>query len=193
MWKPFDPNPDRNPGRPVDRPWTSAPVELFLDFDPIVPGWPPAPEASPPTGAGTGDAGPSDHTVITIDDFRRLRAALRDGHVRRQFAAGVNALERKLRQARIVLPADVAADVVTMNSTVRVFDAATGDHAPVTVVYPRHLGRNPGAVSVLSSLGTAILGRRAGERVGSRATSGSPRFAIDRILYQPEAAGDLHL
>lgn len=193
MWKPFDKHVTHYPGRSADRPPTARPAELFLDFDPVMPGWPPAgPDAPPPAPRERRPERPAG-AMITIDDFRRLKAMLRDARLRRRLGAAINALARKLRQARIVLPTDVAADVVTMNSTVRVFDAVTGAHAPLTIVYPLTGGRDRGAVSVLSAIGTAILGHRAGERVGPRTGGGAPRFAIERVLYQPEAAGDLHL
>jgi regulator of nucleoside diphosphate kinase len=50
-----------------------------------------------------------------------------------------------------------------------------------------------GKVSVLAPLGMALLGARAGDTVLVHAPAGIRRLKIERVLYQPESAGDLHL
>jgi regulator of nucleoside diphosphate kinase len=66
------------------------------------------------------------HIVLTEQDMARLRRLVA------QHAAGKNAkeceaLEEELDRAEVVAPADVPADVVTMNSRVRFVDADTGE------------------------------------------------------------------
>lgn len=171
----------------------ARPVELFLDFDPVCPGWPPAPQDPPPTSSDASGSGGPEAAVISIDDFRRLKAVLRTARAGWHLRGYPNALERKLRRTRIVGPLDVPADVVTMNSMVRVFDAVSGTHTRLSVAYPQRAGYDADSISVLSPLGTAILGHRAGQTAGPRIEQGSRRFSIEKLLYQPEAAGDLHL
>ena len=184
-------NPDHDPMAQGHS--TAGSVELFLDFDPVCPGWPPGQQDPPPTDSDAFGSGEPEAAVITIDDFRRLKAVLRTARVRWSPRGYPNALERKLRRTRIVGPLDVPADVVTMNSIVRVFDAVSGKHARLTVAYPQRAGCDADSISVLSPLGTAILGHRAGQTAGPRIEQGSRRFSIEKVLYQPEAAGDLHL
>jgi regulator of nucleoside diphosphate kinase len=184
-------NPNRGPraeGCPATRP-----AEFFLDFDPVCPGWPPGQQDATPTDADASGSNGPEIAVITVDDFRRLKEIIRTTRVRWYLRGYPNALERKLRRAHMVFPLDVAADVVTMNSTVRVFDALLGKQAPVTVVYPQQAEGDPDSISVLSPVGTAVLGHRAGQTVGAHVNQSSRRFTIEKILYQPEAAGDLHL
>ena len=182
-------NPDQ--WREHDSPARSA--ELFLDFDPVGPEVPQEQSVATPMRAEHQAPSGDVMTVITFDDFRRLKALIRASCGKWALGGYINALERKLRLASIVFPWNVAADVVTMNSTVRVFDAVSRAHAPLTVVYPQEAGADSGSVSVLSILGTAILGRRAGESAGPGTEHGTRRFLIEKVLYQPEAAGDLHL
>jgi len=175
----------------AESPPTAQPVEFFLDFDPHCPGWPPGQQDAPPAGSDALRAGGPEITVITIDDFRRLKAIIRTARVRRYLRGYLNTLERKLRRTHIVYPFDLAADVVTMNSTVRIFDTLLGKHAHLTVVYPEVAGCDADSISVLSPLGTAVLGHRAGQTLGLSIDQRS-RFNIEKVLYQPEAAGDLH-
>ena len=62
-----------------------------------------------------------------------------------------------------------------------------------TLVYPDEADINEGKLSVLAPLGTALLGMRVGDIVEFEAPAGTRRLKIERVLYQPEAAGDLHL
>lgn len=182
-------NPDR--WHENDSPFRSA--ELFLDFDPVGPELPQEQSMAAPMRTEHQVPGGDAMSVITIDDFRRLKALIRASCGRWALGGYVNALERKLRLARIVFPWSVAPDVVTMNSTVRVFDAVSRTHAALTVAYSQEAGGDIASVSVLSILGTAILGHRAGETAGPATERGPRRFVIEKVLYQPEAAGDLHL
>jgi regulator of nucleoside diphosphate kinase len=60
-------------------------------------------------------------------------------------------------------------------------------------VYPDDADVNDGKLSVLAPLGTALLGASVGDVVEFRTPGGVRRLKVERILYQPEAAGDFHL
>ena len=92
----------------------------------------------------------------------------------------------------------VAADavpraIVTMRSKVRVRDTGTRECDTYTLVYPHEAEINAGKLSVLAPLGLALLGARVGETVAFDAPAGRRRVKVEKILYQPEAAGDFHL
>jgi regulator of nucleoside diphosphate kinase len=80
-----------------------------------------------------------------------------------------------------------------MRSEVRVRDLADDEIETYTLVYPHEANINEGKLSVLAPLGTALLGARVGQIVEFDAPAGTRRLKVVRILYQPEAAGDLHL
>jgi regulator of nucleoside diphosphate kinase len=132
-------------------------------------------------------------SVISADDYRRLKTTIR--HVRnfRRWSAYPNALERELRRARLVSACCVSRDLVTMNSLVRVWDADAAQPAVVSIGYSHHGAAGKHVLSVLTPLGTALLGRRVGDVVTCRAAGELRRMIVREILYQPEAAGDLHL
>lgn len=96
-----------------------------------------------------------------------------------------------LEDANIVAPRQVPPDVVTMYALVTVEDPDGGARRKFSVCYPEDAEPNAGFVSVLSPIGTALLGRRRGETIEWVAPTGSvQRLRIVELLFQPEASGD---
>ena len=98
-------------------------------------------------------------------------------------------LEGELGRAVVVPRAEVPADVVTMNSVVRLTDLDNGRRGEYALVYPGHADFRLGRISVLAPIGTALLGQRAGDVVAWVMPAGTKRFRIDAVVYQPEAHG----
>ncbi|HTI95458.1 MAG TPA: nucleoside diphosphate kinase regulator [Rudaea sp.] len=105
----------------------------------------------------------------------------------------IDALAAELRRAETMSAKDIPANVVTMNSRVVLHDLGSGEEKTYTLVFPRNANVDTGAISVLAPVGTAILGYAAGDEIEWRVPSGTRRFRIEEVLYQPEAAGDFHL
>lgn len=105
----------------------------------------------------------------------------------------LEALEAELDAAHTVVSREIPADVVTMRSQVRVRDVKSGKEMDLTVVFPSEADSEQGKISVLAPVGTALLGYRVGDTVEWKVPGGLRRLKIERILYQPEAAGDYHL
>jgi len=100
--------------------------------------------------------------ALTSDDHKRLLAqayyhAERDPHAAER-------LMRKLRNATLFESEELSEDVVSMNSIVRY---RIDGEAPVrrTLVFPGKRIRPEAEISVLTALGTALLGQRVGERI----------------------------
>lgn len=97
-------------------------------------------------------------------------------------------------EAEIVPGERIAADVVTVNSTVSFRDLAAGENHTVTLVYPPEASITQRRISILSPVGQALLGRRVGDTTTVAMPDGDPRrLRLLRLLYQPEAAGDFAL
>lgn len=105
----------------------------------------------------------------------------------------LEALADELDKAEVVPSKAVPPDVVTMNSKVVLRDIDTSEEMIYSLVFPRDANLEAGAISVLAPIGTAILGYATGDVVEWTVPSGMRRIKIEKILYQPEAAGDLHL
>lgn len=102
-------------------------------------------------------------------------------------------LRGELDRAQIVTHQEIPADVITMNSRVVLLDLDSGESETYTLVYPEHTNTAEGKISILAPIGTAMLGYRVGDVFEWEVPAGKRRFKIEKILYQPEAAGDYEL
>lgn len=131
---------------------------------------------------------------VTEHDALRLRTLIAGLSARR--GADRRALEplrRELDRAEIVPPTHVDPRVVTLQSRVRLRDEGTGETLVYTLVHPESADLESGHLSVLAPIGTAILGYREGDIVAWDVPAGTRRFRIEKVLFQPEAAGQDHL
>jgi regulator of nucleoside diphosphate kinase len=131
--------------------------------------------------------------VVTEGDFDRLRALVESPRYRATHALFLTALSEELDRGEVVPAADLPRGIVTMRSQVRVRDLDDDETETYTLVYPEEADIDAGKLSVLAPLGTALLGTRVGQVVEFDAPAGARRLKVEKILYQPEAAGDLHL
>lgn len=128
--------------------------------------------------------------IISSRDFDRLEQLLDSPALRRHPAA--IALLEELSRAEVVPPDQVPEGVVTMRSTVECDDEITGEHHRLTLVYPHEANVDSGHVSVLTPVGSALLGMSVGQSIDWQAPGGRAlRLRVTSIKYQPEASGDL--
>jgi regulator of nucleoside diphosphate kinase len=102
-------------------------------------------------------------------------------------------LERRLAGSSVVSRNAVDDATVTMNSRVMLRDLDTGRRQVVTLVYDADAEPVGEEVSVLTALGASLLGSRVGDTVEWESRRGPRRFRVERILFQPEAAGQFDL
>lgn len=133
----------------------------------------------------------AEEIIITTTDFDRLQGLLESS--RSGVATGTTALRQELQRGRVVAAQEVPQGVVTMNSRVRVRHLDERVSKTYTVVYPADADIDQGKISVLAPIGAALIGARVGQVVEFSAPVGQRRLRVDKILYQPEAAGDFHL
>ena len=133
------------------------------------------------------------NVVINERDFDRLSGLVHSPRLRTTHASMVATLEQELGRGRVVPPTGVPRGVVTMNSRVRFRDLGTGEAETYTLVYPADADVEEAKLSVLAPLGAALLGATVGDVVECGTPGGVRKLKIERVLYQPEAAGDFHL
>jgi regulator of nucleoside diphosphate kinase len=102
-------------------------------------------------------------------------------------------LRGELDRAQIVPPQKIPGDVITMNSKVALIDLDTQEEEIYTLVYPENANTAEGRISILAPIGTAMLGYRIGDVFEWEVPAGKRRLRVEKILYQPEAAGDYEL
>jgi regulator of nucleoside diphosphate kinase len=125
---------------------------------------------------------------ITQYDLTRLKELLEVGRKERD-RDYLASLRNELERAHIVEPAAVPADVVTMNSRVRLKDMETAEETNYSLVFPSDADMAQNKLSILAPIGTAILGYRTGDTVDWQVPAGKRTVRIQEVLYQPEAAG----
>ncbi|AHW58563.1 regulator of nucleoside diphosphate kinase [Draconibacterium orientale] len=98
-------------------------------------------------------------------------------------------LANELYRAEKVDSKSITPEFVTMNSVVQVINEETKSTMMVKIVYPHEADFKKKYVSVLSPLGSALLGYKVGDIVQFSAPKGEVDITIQRIEYQPEADG----
>ncbi len=131
-----------------------------------------------------------ERTLTELDHVRLLNLLRRDARADASFAPQ-HALQDMLDTSTLVPSRDVSPDVVTMYSQVLLEDLRTGQRHTLTLCYPADAEPAAGFVSVLSPVGSALLGLRVGTTARWRTPSGEEKAAeILGILFQPESSGD---
>ena len=123
---------------------------------------------------------------ITENDFNKLNELLNDALIEGvQGDASFQVLESELKHANIVDGKMLPSNVVTMNSKILI--DLNGYDEEVSLVYPNNADLIENKISVLSPIGTAILGYSEGDTINCDVPSGAMNIKIKNILYQPEA------
>jgi regulator of nucleoside diphosphate kinase len=102
-------------------------------------------------------------------------------------------LESELERAKRTTPRKITSEFVTMNSVIEVLDCDTNKAMEIKLVYPRDANFKLGRISVLSPLGSALLGYSVGSEISYNVPTGMKKMKISRIIYQPEANGEFAL
>ncbi len=131
---------------------------------------------------------------ITDIDFQRLLTLVNHfGADKKADPVNLEVLREELLKADKIDPEKIPADYITMNSEFEVTDVTTGRVMRFRLVYPQLADFRSGKLSVLSPLGSALIGYREGDEVEFLAPGGKRMVRIGRILYQPEANGEYEL
>ena len=130
-------------------------------------------------------------TLSTVD-FSRLMPLV-TASAARVAEDVVDQLDEKLASATLVEPETMDSDVVTMNSKVLLSSPVWEAPREYRLVYPPERTGGPGELSVLSALGTELLGARIGARFALGSGPSFRRLELAAVTYQPEAAGDWDL
>ena len=130
----------------------------------------------------------ADSTEIYVTEIDKARLQILLGFEEEMPMAD---LEHEIERAIVVEPQQVARDVVTMNS--RVVLRLDGEKQEVALVYPQDADERDRKLSVLSDIGTAILGYQEGDAIDWMVSDRTRRIRVEKVTYQPESSGDLHL
>jgi regulator of nucleoside diphosphate kinase len=128
-----------------------------------------------------------DVILITEKDLLRIRNVL-------SYQKSEDFENLELDRAKVISDAEVPADLVTMNSKIKFLNINEQKELVITIVYPSEADFSQGKISVLASLGSALLGLKVGQEINWMFPDGKTRtLRILEVLYQPEANQHWHL
>ena len=100
----------------------------------------------------------------------------------------IGLLSSELHRAIQVDSAAIPADIITMNSVVRLRELTSQTALEITLVYPKEADVARRKISILAPVATAVLGRQVGDNVTWPVPKGLATYQIEALLHQPEAA-----
>lgn len=98
--------------------------------------------------------------VLSQTDFNKLSALINSIQ-----SDATELLEEELGRAAIVVDDSLPSDVVAMNSKVSFQDAETGKESAIVLVYPHDSNIEENKVSILTPVGSALIGLRVGQMI----------------------------
>ncbi len=138
-----------------------------------------------------GNTMPAQVTITEVDQTRLRKLIYDEAHHGTGTEKSIQDLEREISRAQVVDSHIVPREVITMNSKV-LLDLGE-EELEVSLVYPPEADLAGNKLSVLSPIGTAILGYKEGDFIQWKVPSGVAEIHVKKVIYQPEAAGDYHL
>ena len=130
---------------------------------------------------------------LTEQDYKRLVDLIQIQRQSNGLAPNIGKLGEELKRAVRVPSEEIPANVVTMNSRVLLQDLQSGKELEMTLVYPKDADINTRKISVFAPVGTAIIGCKEGDEVEWPVPSGTIRYKVVKVTFQPEATGDYNL
>ena len=128
---------------------------------------------------------------ITDSDMERLRGLIKTS---REFHTTdetyLKELEKELNRGKVVDSKNIPKDIITMNTKVCIKDLDTNKEEVCWLVFPTNADPNQNRISILTPIGTALLGYKTGDIIEWEVPGGIRKLKIKKILYQPEAAGN---
>ena len=112
-----------------------------------------------------------------------IDAILKNGESKDDYSS----LIAELNRATVVDGDLISRNVVTMNSRVSIIDGDTSERLIFTLVFPEDADIATGNISVLSPIGSAMLGYKVGDDIEWAVPGGVRKFTIAKVDYQPEA------
>jgi len=118
-------------------------------------------------------AGSKPTLILPTEDYERLSVLAYAA--RKQVPYLADELAHEIGRARLLVKGKHPQDIVCMNSEIEFRDDKTGKVQTVTLVYPDEADISQRKVSVLTPVGTALIGLRAGSSITWKTPGGEAR------------------
>ncbi|HPI90586.1 MAG TPA: GreA/GreB family elongation factor [Spirochaetota bacterium] len=133
--------------------------------------------------------------LITRYDYGRIMIILEHSKdvLTKEQRKNIVTLKQELHRAHKVSSLDIPSDYVTMNSIFEIKDKEELESRILNLVFPEEANSEQDRVSILSQIGTAVIGCRVGNVINWTTPGGLKKFVIINMIYQPEAAGNYNV
>ena len=117
--------------------------------------------------------------LLTKDDYNIIMSYIRRGLPTITFnRQDAEELEIELKKAKVVDKEELPSDVVRLNSTVTIKEEKENKVMELTVVTPEKANIKQRLISIMSPIGTALIGFRKGQQVKWKVPAGKKTFTI---------------
>lgn len=122
--------------------------------------------------------------ILRQDDYELIVSYLKGSMNRNTFDRNnAEEMQAELNKAKLVNSDNFPADVVRLNSKVKIKDEIEGKAFELTLVTPERANIKQKKVSIMSPVGTALIGYRKGQKVQWRVPSGEKTFTILEVSH----------
>jgi regulator of nucleoside diphosphate kinase len=123
--------------------------------------------------------------VLTKDDYEIIMSYIKRGSATITFnRQDAEELEGELKKAKLVDKEELPGDVVRLNSTVVIREEKENKVLELTVVTPEKANIKQKLISIMSPIGTALIGFRKGQQVKWKVPAGKKTFTIMEVQNQ---------
>lgn len=123
--------------------------------------------------------------VLAKDDYEIIMSYIRKGLPTITFnRQDAEELEMELKKARVVHKNELPEDIVRLNSTVTIKEEKENKIIELTVVTPERANIKQRLISIMSPIGTALIGFRKGQQVKWKVPAGKKTFTIMDVQNQ---------
>jgi regulator of nucleoside diphosphate kinase len=123
--------------------------------------------------------------TLSAEDYERLSALARAA--RKRLPDLADELADEVERAHVLAKGSSLQHVVRMNSEVEFRDDTTGKAQRVTLVYPEEADISQRKVSVLTPVGTALIGLPTGQSITWETPAGELRQLTVLVVHEPVA------
>ena len=117
--------------------------------------------------------------MLAKNDYELIMAYLKRSFYKARFdRQNADELKSELKKAKLVDKEDLPADVVRLNSMVTIKEEKENKEMQLTVVTPEKADIKQKRISILSPIGTALLGFRKGQQISWKVPAGKKVFTI---------------
>lgn len=132
--------------------------------------------------------------IISKQDFTRIHKSIKEAKLKNTIKKeDADRLLKELHSAKVVESEEIPADLVTMNSVVKIHFQNNKTVTEFKIVYPDQANIKEHKISIFSPVASALIGYSVHDEIDWIVPSGMTKIIIDEIIYQPEAAGDFDL